>query len=100
MASELNLRLLRSLEQLRENALTWDDDRKGHDPRYADHLADAARYGVMKIRALYKPETEKPKPGSPEWLAQQDEQERADKFRRAEERRRRESQAILRRYSR
>jgi hypothetical protein len=80
--------------------IAWDDDRKGHDDRYADHLADAERYGVMHIRAMYKPETEKPKPGSEEWQRQQDEAERAEKFKRAAQRRRRESQALWKRYLR
>jgi len=71
-------RPLPALQPLVDQWLTimWDEDRRGHDDRYTDHLADAARYLVMSIRARYRPEPEPPVFGSPEWMALEDERER------------------------
>jgi len=63
--------------------ITWDERRRNHAEQYADHLAAAARYGCMAVRATYRPELEHPQPGTEEWARWQDAKEREELFRKA-----------------
>jgi hypothetical protein len=48
--------------------LQWNQERTNTDDRFADHLADAFRYGWRACRHfLQRAETPGPEPGSPEW---------------------------------
>jgi hypothetical protein len=51
------------------STLPWNQNRTGHDPAYADHEADAARYCVLAMRPNYKAELEVAQPGTAEAFA-------------------------------
>jgi hypothetical protein len=58
--------------------LQWLPDRSEEDSaRFANHACDAFLYCVRALRSGYNPQLEPPKPGTPEWWAQQREKERA-----------------------
>lgn len=57
--------------------LQWLPDRSEEDSaRFANHACDAMLYCVRALRSGYNPTREPPKPGTPEWWAEQREKER------------------------
>jgi len=54
--------------------LSWDETGEQEDDRFENHCADAFLYASRSLWALYRPEQEPPKEGSPEW-------ERAERLR-------------------
>jgi hypothetical protein len=48
--------------------IQWLEDRSGIDPRFPNHLADAALYIHRRLRPWYRPEKEGPTPGTREFI--------------------------------